>query len=248
GPTLGAESISAGFNAIILSFIAIFLLMLVYYASSGWVANISLTLNLLFTVGVLSALHATLTLPGIAGLVLGIGMAVDAHVLIFERIKEELVLGKSHQQAIIDGYKRSYAPVMDGHIAQLITAFILFGFGLGPVLGFATTQILSISISLFCGILVSRLIKEIWTQKGRHFTYFTPLSKAVFQKANFAFIKIRKTTYVIAAIILFAGIASMTYVVLRFLMKSKFAFWNTANFDFIKIRKTTYVIAAIIYV
>lgn len=209
GPTLGAESISAGFNAIILSFIAIFLLMLVYYASSGWVANISLTLNLLFTVGVLSALHATLTLPGIAGLVLGIGMAVDAHVLIFERIKEELVLGKSHQQAIIDGYKRSYAPVMDGHIAQLITAFILFGFGLGPVLGFATTQILSISISLFCGILVSRLIKEIWTQKGRHFTYFTPLSKAVFQKANFDFIKIRKTTYVIAAIILLAGTASL---------------------------------------
>lgn len=209
GPTLGAESIDAGFNAIILSFIAIFVLMLVYYHTSGWVANISLTLNLLFTVGVLSALHATLTLPGIAGLVLGIGMAVDAHVLIFERIKEELVAGKGHQQAIVDGYKRSYAPVLDGHIAQLITAFILFYFGLGPVLGFATTQILSISISLFCGILVSRLVKEMYTKGDRHFKYFTPISKAVFQKANFNFMKMRKSTYVISAIVVIAGVASL---------------------------------------
>lgn len=209
GPTLGAESIASGFNAIILSFVAIFILMLVYYASSGWVANISLTLNLLFTVGVLSALHATLTLPGIAGLVLGIGMAVDAHVLIFERIKEELATGKSHEQAIIDGYKRSYAPVLDGHIAQLITAFILFGFGLGPVLGFATTQILSISISLFCGILVSRLIKDIWTKRGRHFTYFTPISKAVFQRAHFNFLGMRKVTYIISAVIVIAGVAAI---------------------------------------
>ena len=209
GPTLGAESIASGFNAIVLSFIAIFVLMLVYYSTSGWVANISLTLNLLFTVGVLSALHATLTLPGIAGLVLGIGMAVDAHVLIFERIKEELAIGKSHEQAIVDGYKRSYAPVLDGHIAQLITAFILFGFGLGPVLGFATTQILSISISLFCGILVSRLIKDIWTNKGRHFKYFTPISRAVFQRANFNFMKMRKVTYIISAVIVLAGVAAL---------------------------------------
>lgn len=209
GPTLGAESIESGFNAIILSFIAIFILMLVYYNTSGWVANISLTLNLLFTVGVLSALHATLTMPGIAGLVLGIGMAVDAHVLIFERIKEELQIGKTHQQAIIDGYQRSYSPVLDGHIAQLITAAILFGFGLGPVLGFATTQILSITISLFCGILVSRLIKDIYTKNGRHFKYFTSVSKAVFGKANFNFMRIRKSTYIISAIVILAGIGSL---------------------------------------
>ncbi|MCD6012207.1 MAG: protein translocase subunit SecDF [Flavipsychrobacter sp.] len=210
GPTLGAESIKAGFTAIILSFIAIFVLMLVYYSTSGWVANISLTLNLLFTVGVLSALQATLTLPGIAGLVLGIGMAVDAHVLIFERIKEELALGKSHQQAIKDGYRRSNAPVLDGHIAQLITAAILFYFGLGPVLGFATTQLLSITISLFCGILVSRLIKEIYTASGkRHFKYFTPISKAVFAKANFDFMRKRKITYIISAVIVLAGIAAV---------------------------------------
>lgn len=209
GPTLGAESISAGFNAIMLSFLAIFILMLVYYSTSGWVANISLTLNLLFTVGVLSAMHATLTLPGIAGLVLGIGMAVDAHVLIFERIKEELALGKSHIEAINDGYKRSNAPVLDGHIAQLITAGILFYFGLGPVLGFATTQLLSITISLFCGILVSRLIKEIWVARGKHFKYFTGVSKAVFNKAHFDFMAKRKVAYVISTIVVVAGIGAV---------------------------------------
>ncbi len=210
GPTLGEESIHAGFNAIALSFLAIFILMLVYYSTSGWVACISLTLNLTFTLGVLSALHATLTLPGIAGLVLGIGMAVDAHVLIFERIKEELALGKSHKQAIIDGYKRSNAPVLDGHIAQLITAAILFSFGLGPVLGFATTQLLSITISLFCGILVSRLIKEIYTNSGKHhFKYFTPVSKAVFQKAHFDFMKNRKIAYVIFVLVLLGGVGSL---------------------------------------
>lgn len=209
GPTLGAESIEAGFNSIILSFIAIFALMLIYYNTSGWVANISLTLNLLFTVGVLSALHATLTMPGIAGLVLGIGMAVDAHVLIFERIKEELAVGKDHKMAIVDGYKRSYAPVLDGHITSLITAIILFIFGLGPVLGFATTQILSLLISLFCGLLVSRLIKDIWTGRGKHFKYMTVVSKSVFQKAHINFMAMRKVTYAIAAIIVLAGIASV---------------------------------------
>ena len=209
GPTLGAESIEAGFTSIILSFLAIFVLMLVYYSTSGWVANISLTLNLLFTVGVLSALHATLTLPGIAGLVLGIGMAVDAHVLIFERIKEELAIGKDHKQAIIDGYRRSNAPVLDGHIAQLITAAILFAFGLGPVLGFATTQLLSITISLFCGILVSRLIKDIWTARGGKFKYMTGISRAVFQKAKFNFMSMRKVTYTISLIVVVLGIAAI---------------------------------------
>lgn len=208
GPTLGAESIDAGFTSIIFSFIAIFILMLAYYSTSGWVANISLTLNLLFTVGVLSALHATLTMPGIAGLVLGIGMAVDAHVLIFERIKEELALGKDHKTAINDGYKRSYAPVLDGHITSLITAIILFIFGLGPVLGFATTQILSLLISIFCGLLVSRLVKDIWTDKGRHFKYFTGISKKVFKHSQINFMGMRKVTYIISAIIVLAGVGS----------------------------------------
>lgn len=208
GPTLGVENINKGMNSLVLSFIVIFVLMLVYYNTGGMIANISLILNLIFTVGVLSALHATLTMAGIAGLVLTIGMAVDTNVIIFERIKEELVAGKSYTQAVTDGYKRSYAPVLDGHITVLITAIILFIFGLGPVRGFATTQIIGILLSLFCGILVSRLITDIYTKRERHFQYFTGLSKSVFKKAHFKFVEMRKITYVITSIVILMGIST----------------------------------------
>lgn len=211
GPTLGAENINAGLNSLAISFVVIFVLMLVYYNTGGIVANIALVLNILFTVGILSALHATLTMPGIAGLVLTIGMAVDTNVIIFERIKEELSLGKTYQQAVSDGYKRSYAPVLDGHITQLLTAVILFIFGLGPVKGFATTQIIGLLLSLFCGILVSRLITDMWTKRQRHFNYFTTLSKTIFRKAHFKFIEIRKVTYVISFIVLALGIGSFIH-------------------------------------
>jgi SecD/SecF fusion protein len=209
GPTLGAENIRAGMNSLIIAFITIFVLMLVYYNTSGMVANIALILNILFTVGILAALHATLTMPGIAGLVLTIGMAVDTNVIIFERIKEELAGGKSYTQAVADGYKRSYAPVLDGHITQLLTAIILFVFGLGPVKGFATTQIIGLLLSLFCGILVSRLITDIWTKRERHFKYFTGLSKSIFRKAHFRFIEKRKITYMISGFIFLLGIGSL---------------------------------------
>jgi SecD/SecF fusion protein len=208
GPTLGAESIASGMSSLIISFIVIFLLMLVYYNTAGVVANISLVLNVLFTIGILSALHATLTMPGIAGLVLGIGMAVDTNVIIFERIKEELTLGKSYQQAVIDGYKRSLSPVLDGHVTVLITSVILFIFGLGPVLGFATTQIISILLSLFCGILVARLVTDMYTKRERHFKYFTGISKSIFKKAHFDFIGVRKYAYGISIVVLIAGISS----------------------------------------
>ena len=209
GPTLGAESILAGKNSLLISFVVIFVLMLVYYSTGGIVANIALILNILFTVGILAALHATLTMPGIAGLVLTIGMAVDTNVIIFERIKEELTAGKGYQQAVTDGYKRSYAPVLDGHITTLITAVILFIFGLGPVLGFATTQIIGLLLSMFCGILVSRLITDMWTKRERHFRYFTPLSKSIFRKAHFNFIGARKYAYIISGLVLIAGLASI---------------------------------------
>ncbi len=127
--------------------------MLVYYNTGGWVANIALILNLLFTIGVLTAMGFTLTAAGIAGLVLTIGMAVDTNVIIFERIKDELTKGKTYQQAVNDGYQRSLAPVIDAHVTTFLTAIILVYFGLGPVLGFATTQIIGILLSLFCGIL-----------------------------------------------------------------------------------------------
>ena len=209
GPTLGASAIEGGTMAFGISFIVIFILMLVYYNTGGWVANIALILNLLFTVGVLSALGATLTAPGIAGLVLTIGMAVDTNVIIFERIKDELNFGKSYQLAVAEGYKRSMAPVLDAHITTLLTAIILFYFGLGPVLGFATTQILGILLSLFCGILISRLITDFWTKKNRHFEYFTATSRNVFKHANFKFIEYRKVAYIISVVVLIAGVAAL---------------------------------------
>ncbi len=208
GPTLGKDAVSKGSWAFIISFVVIFLLMLLYYNTAGWVANIALILNLLFTIGVLAALGATLTAAGIAGLVLTIGMAVDTNVIIFERIKEELTKGKTYQQAVIEGYKRSLPPVLDAHFTTFLTAFILFVFGLGPVKGFATTQMLGIFLSLFCGILVSRLVTDWFTNKKRHFNYFTPISKRVFQHAKFKFIEYRKVAYGISILVLLAGIGA----------------------------------------
>ncbi|HEY0059637.1 MAG TPA: protein translocase subunit SecDF [Flavisolibacter sp.] len=208
GPTLGADAIKGGAMAFAISFLVIFILMLIYYNTSGWVANIALILNLLFTIGVLTGLGATLTAPGIAGLVLTIGMAVDTNVLIYERIKEELTRGKAYQQAIADGYRRSLPPVLDGHITTLLTAVILFSFGLGPVKGFATTQIIGILLSLFCGILVSRWVTEWFTNKNKHLEYFTPVSRRIFKHANFKFIEKRKIAYAISLVVLALGIAS----------------------------------------
>ena len=208
GPTLGEDAIVGGITAFVVSFIVIFLLMLIYYNTSGWVANIALVLNLLFTIGVLTGLGATLTAPGIAGLVLTIGMAVDTNVLIYERIKEELTRGKSYIQAVNDGYRRSLPPVLDGHITTLLTAIILFSFGLGPVKGFATTQIIGLLLSLFCGILVSRWVTEWFTSKKRHLQYFTPVSRKIFQHANFKFIEKRKIAYAISLVVIALGIGA----------------------------------------
>ncbi|HEY9340471.1 MAG TPA: protein translocase subunit SecDF [Hanamia sp.] len=208
GPTLGQDAVNGGAMAFGISFIVIFILMLVYYNNAGWIANIALILNLLFTVGILSALGATLTAAGIAGLVLTIGMAVDTNVIIFERIKEEIARGKTHQQAVHDGYRRSYAPVIDSHVTIFLTAAILFYFGLGPVLGFATTQMLGISLSLFCGILISRLVTDVWMTKERHFKYFTNFSKKIFQHARFKFVEYRKYAYMFSVLVVIFGVGS----------------------------------------
>jgi len=209
GPTLGRESIIGGGLSFLISFLVIFALMLIYFNTAGWVANIALILNLLFTVGILSSLGFTLTAPGIAGLVLTVGLAVDTNVIIFERIKEELTRGKSYSIAVADGYRRSLAPVLDAHVTTLLTAIILAYFGLGPVLGFATTQIIGILLSLFCGILVSRLITDIYTNRNRHFEYFTPISRSIFKKANFKFIGYRKYAYILSIFIFALGISTL---------------------------------------
>ncbi len=208
GPTLGRESVKGGALSFLIAFIVIFALMLLYFNTGGWVANIALILNLLFTIGILSALGFTLTAPGIAGLVLTIGLAVDTNVIIFERIKEELTKGKSYQNAVNDGYKRSLSPVLDAHVTTLLTAIILAYFGLGPVLGFATTQIIGILLSLFCGILVSRLITDWYMNKNRHFEYFTGISKKIFKHASIKFIEYRKYAYGLSVIILILGIST----------------------------------------
>ena len=209
GPTLGAAALKGGMWSFVISFIVIFTLMIIYYNTAGWVANIALILNLLFTVGVLAGLGATLTAPGIAGLVLTIGMAVDTNVIIYERIKEELRKGKGYIPAINDGYNRSLAPVLDGHVTTLLTAFILYYFGLGPVKGFATTQILGLFLSLFCGILVSRWVSDWFTNKNRHLNYFSKISNTIEKKSNFKFIEFRKKAYIISIIIILLGLGTI---------------------------------------
>lgn len=208
GPTLGQAAVMGGAISFSLAFLIIFILMLLYFNSAGWIANIALILNLLFTIGILSAMGFTLTAPGIAGLVLTVGLAVDTNVIIFERIKEEINRGKGYLNAVSDGYKRSYAPVLDAHVTTMLTAIILFTFGLGPILGFATTQIIGILLSLFCGILVSRLVSDTYTNKNRHFNYFTKISRKIFAHKQIPFVKYRKVTYVISAFVLLFGIGS----------------------------------------
>lgn len=209
GPTLGQESIDGATNAFIISFLAIFILMLLYYNSAGMVANIALVLNVIFTFAVFANLGGTLTMAGIAGIILGIGMAVDANVIIFERIKEELMLGESHAEAVRKGYVHSLNPIIDGHVTSLITAFVLLYFGLGPIRGFATTQIIALILSLFTGIMVSRLITDMYMKNGkRHFKYFTGFSKGIFQKAKFKFIENRKIGYGISVVLIVLGLAS----------------------------------------
>ncbi|WP_447640233.1 MULTISPECIES: protein translocase subunit SecDF [Chitinophagaceae] len=211
GPTLGGEAITGGMMAFGISFLVIFILMVVYYNTAGWIANIALVLNLLFTIGVLSSMGFTLTAPGIAGLVLTIGMAVDANVIIFERIKEEITKGETYLEAVSNGYKRSYAPILDGHVTSLLTAIILAYFGLGPVLGFATTQIIGLLLSLFTGIMVTRMISDMYTTKGRHFEYFTKISRKVFTHKQFNFVGKRKYAYIISVFVVILGIASLFY-------------------------------------
>lgn len=211
GPTLGAEAIRGGSLAFTISFLLIVALMLGYYNNSGWIANVSLVLNVFLAIAILTALGNTFTAASIAGLVLTIGMAVDTNVIIFERIKEELNWGKSYETAVANGYKRSLAPVLDSHITTFMTAAILFYFGLGPIKGFATVQMVGIVLNLFCGILVSRTLTDFFTGRKKHLNYFTGVSKRIFKHAQFKFVEFRKITYIISVVVLVLGIASFFY-------------------------------------
>jgi SecD/SecF fusion protein len=161
GPSLGQDSIRKGMTSAIIGFCAVLLFMAIYYKLSGTIADIALLLNLTFLMAVMSALHATLTMPGIAGIILTIGMSVDANVLIFERIREELRTGKTIRASIDAGYKRALLAIIDSHVTTLITAAVLFQFGTGPVKGFAVSLSLGVAISLFTAVVITRVIFEI---------------------------------------------------------------------------------------
>ena len=196
GPSLGQESIEAG----IISCIVAFILLMVYVCSmygftAGMVANGALLLNFFFTLGILSSFQAALTMSGIAGLVLSLGMAVDANVLIFERTKEELRLGKKVKDALKDGYSNAFSAIFDSNFTSIITGVILFYFGTGPIRGFATTLIIGIAISFFTAVFMTRLVFEHFMNKDKwlNLTFETPLSKGVLQDTKYNFMKYNKT-------------------------------------------------------
>lgn len=198
GPSLGQEAISSGLRSFIISFIIVLMYMMFYYSvRGGLVADIALLANLFFIFGVLASFQATLTLPGIAGIVLTMGMSVDANVLIFERIREELRGGKGISLAISDGYKNAYSAIIDGNVTTLLTAVILYQFGSGPVRGFATTLVIGILTSLFSAIFISRLIIEFMQKKNYTITFSNAISEGAFKNSKINFVGIRKYSYTI---------------------------------------------------
>ena len=211
GPSLGKEAVNAG----LISFIAAFVLVLIYmgffYNKAGLIADIALIANMFFLFGVLASLQAVLTLPGIAGIVLTLGMAVDANVIIFERIKEEVRAGKGIRLAISDGYKNAYSAIIDGNVTTLLTGIVLFIFGSGPVQGFATTLIIGIITSLFSAIFISRLIFAWMLDKNKSISFSSKLTENFMSKVNYDFIGFRKKAYIISGVIIVIGLASLGF-------------------------------------
>lgn len=200
GPTLGQESINAGMGSFALAFVLVLLYMIFFYNKAGVVASIALVANLFFLFGVLVSFGAVLTLPGIAGIVLTMGMAVDANVIIFERVKEELRMGKGLTLSIKEGFSNAYSAIIDGNMTTLLTGIVLFIFGSGPVQGFATTLIIGILTSLFCAIFITRLIFEPMLAKGKKIAFSNKLTENFLNNTKIDFIKARKVTYIISAV------------------------------------------------
>ncbi len=209
GPSLGQEAIDSGIMSFILALALILLWMIFYYGKAGIFTDIALIINMLFIFGVLTAFGAVLTLPGIAGIVLTIGMSVDANVLIYERIKEELAGGKALKEAVADGYKHSLPSILDANITTFLTGLILFSFGSGPIKGFAYTLMVGIATSLFSAIYVSRLFVDWYISKGKELTFNTNITKNWFQNINIDFLRKRKLTYVISGALVLAGLVSL---------------------------------------
>ena len=203
GPTLGKDSIEKGIKAVLLGGIVVISFMLIYYLIAGVIANVALCMNLILILGVLSYFKATLTLPGIAGLVLTVGMAVDANVLIFERIKEELRSGKTLHSGIVGGYNKAFLTILDANVTTLITALILFQFGTGPVRGFATTLSIGILASMFTAIVVTRVIFDILT-KNKLISKLRMLH--LIKQPKFDFIGKRRIAYLASTLVIIIGL------------------------------------------
>lgn len=195
GPTLGKESIRSGLLSFLGAFILVILYMFFYYSRAGLVADLALFANVFFIVGVLASMGAVLTLPGIAGIVLTLGMAVDANVIIYERVREEVRAGKGIRVAVDEGFKHSYSAIIDGNVTTLITAIVLYIFGSGPIQGFATTLIIGILSSLFTAILVSRMIIEARLKKGKSLEVGNKLTINAFMNTHIDFLSKRKIFY-----------------------------------------------------
>jgi len=209
GPSLGQEAIDSGMESFILALILVLIWMIFYYGKAGIFSDVALTVNILFIFGVLSAWNVVLTLPGIAGIVLTIGMSVDANVLIFERIKEELAKGKALKEGIQDGFNNALSSILDANITTFLTAIILFVFGTGPVKGFAYTLMIGIATSLFTAIFITRLFIDAYSGKGQSLTFTTGITKKWFRNININFLQKRKITYVISGLVIVLGLSSL---------------------------------------
>jgi SecD/SecF fusion protein len=210
GPSLGQEAIDSGFTSFLIAMAIVLLWMIFYYGKAGFFADIALAFNIVLIFGVLASLGAVLTLPGIAGIVLTIGMSVDANVLIFERIKEELARGKGKGQAVNDGFNNALSSILDANITTGLTALILLVFGSGPIKGFATTLIIGILTSLFTAIFITRLLIDWYLSgKGRTLHFCTTLTKNLFQNNNFNFLAKRKIAYVVSGLAVIIGVVSL---------------------------------------
>lgn len=211
GPSLGAASIHAGLVSFIIAFCLVLLYMVLFYKGAGLVADVALLTNVVLLFGTLSAFGAVLTLPGIAGLVLTMGMAVDANVIIYERIKEELKAGKGLGKAIHDGYANAYSAIIDGQVTTLLTGLVLFFFGSGPIKGFATTLIIGIITSVLTSIFITRLIFDDRVNAGKGVTFETKFTRNFLKNTKINFLSGKKWSYAISGALIVIAIASMCF-------------------------------------
>ncbi|WP_425077824.1 protein translocase subunit SecDF [Psychroserpens sp. S379A] len=209
GPSLGKEAIESGTKSFLIALTLVLIWMVLYYGKAGIFADIALLLNILLIFGVLSGLGAVLTLPGLAGIVLTIGMSVDANVLIFERVREELSKGKAMKEAVKDGFANALSSILDANITTGLTALILFVFGTGPIKGFATTLLIGIVTSLFTAIFITRLLVDWYVNKGKQLDFSTSITKGLFKNMNIKFIAKRKVAYVVSGILILVSLASL---------------------------------------